>query len=127
MLYGNANADTFYFDTALGAGGVNESAEKDTIYNFNGSGDTIWLSKAIFTALGTAEGNTLSSSDFAGVAGTGETASVGNGVHVIYDSTTGNLFYDINGGDAVGRTLFATIDPATDSGTINLNDIKVGP
>ena len=127
-LYGNNGADTFYFDTALGLGGVSESAEKDAIYNFSGSGDTVWLSKTTFGALGTAGsagGSALSSLDFVGVSGTGETASAGS-AHIIYDSATGNLYYDLNGGDAVGRTLFATIDTATDSGTIDYNDIKVG-
>jgi VCBS repeat-containing protein len=128
VLYGNSNDDTFFFDTALGSGGVNETNERDFIYRFEANGDdTIWLSKSVFNALatsGSSGGTALVAADFATVAGTGASASVGS-ARIVYDSTTGGLYYDSDGGSAVNRILFATIDTATD-GTFDVADVKVG-
>jgi VCBS repeat-containing protein len=131
-LYGNSQSDTFYFDTALGSGGIAEVAEVDTLYNFNGSGgnpDTVWLDKSFFSSLATTatpSGAALRSDDFLSVSGTGATANAGT-ARIIYDSNTGALYYDADGGTAANRTLFAAIDVSTDSGTIDNNDFRVGP
>ena len=42
-------------------------------------------------------------------AGAGATATVGAAVNIVYDRDTGNLYYDVNGGDGAGRTLFAKL------------------
>jgi len=52
---------------------------------------------------------------------------VGAGVHVIYDSATGNLYYDADGGDAAGRELLATLHLTNPADTFDHNDVKVGP
>jgi hypothetical protein len=49
----------------------------------------------------------------------------GGGVRVIYDSATGNLYYDSDGGTSANRTLFA--DVTVTAGTFDQNDIKIGP
>jgi hypothetical protein len=56
--------------------------------------------------------------------GAGDT--VGAGVHVIYDSATGNLFYDSDGSDAANRTLVTTLTLSNPGDTFDSNDIKVG-
>jgi VCBS repeat-containing protein len=129
LLYGGNQGDTFYFDTALGSGGVHETAEHDVIYNFDSSknsGDSISLSKAIFTSLTTSAGNTLQSGEFASVDSNGDTASVSSGSHIVFDKATGNLYYDSDGGSASNRTLFATIDLASTQGTLDAGHIVVG-
>ena len=57
------------------------------------------------------------------------TADVGNSgvARVIYDSTTGNLYYDSDGGGTGNRTLFATVNKTNAGDTFDFNDIWVGP
>ena len=52
--------------------------------------------------------------------------AVGAGIHVIYDSATGNLYYDSDGGSSANRTLVATLALTNPSDTFDYNDIKVG-
>ncbi len=81
----------------------------------------IELSSSIFSGIGTS--GTLDTANFAGGDASAWWARMCN---VIYDSTTGNLYYDSNGGDSVNRTLFANVT-INDGGTFDYNDIKVGP
>ena len=97
-LTGGANKDIFVFDTALGAGNV------DHVTDFNVADDTIHLENAIFTAL-TVLG-TLASGAF--VRNTTGKAVDGDD-RVIYETDTGNLFYDSNGSSSGGSVLFATL------------------
>jgi Ca2+-binding RTX toxin-like protein len=120
-MTGGADNDTFVFDTAPNA--------VDTITDFDASnsmasGDLIELSLATFTALTTAANNPLSSSEFATSDGGGAGDLVGAGVRVIFDSATGNLYYDADGGTSANRTLFANITVTT--GTFDQDDIRVG-
>jgi Ca2+-binding RTX toxin-like protein len=121
VLVGGAGSDTFVFGAPSGA--------VDTVIDFNASGgaangDFVELSAAAFGGLTTAPGNGLAASEFAASDGA---ASVGAGVHVIYDSTTGNLYYDADGGDAAGRELVATLHLTNPADTFDFNDVKVGP
>jgi Ca2+-binding RTX toxin-like protein len=116
-LTGGAGADTFVFDTPPNA--------VDTITDFEADlGDKIELSAAVFANLSTGPGTALAAADYAAVAGGGATAVVGAGVNIIFDSTTGNLYYDSDGAGSANRTLFATIAGLT--GTFDQNDIQVG-
>ncbi|MGH8131489.1 MAG: beta strand repeat-containing protein, partial [Steroidobacteraceae bacterium] len=123
-LTGGADNDTFVFDSAPNA--------VDSIIDFDASEtvaseDFIELSLAIFTGLTTSAGSTLSSSEFASAEGGGAGDAVGAGIHVIYDSATGNLYYDSDGGSSANRTLVATVTLTNSSDTFDYNDIKVGP
>jgi len=123
-LTGGADNDTFVFDTAPNA--------VDTITDFNASGsvasgDMIELSLAVFTGLTTAPGNVLSSSEFASSVGGGVTDVVAAGIRVIYDSLTGNLYYDSDGQGSANRTLVAKLVLTDSTDTFDYNDIKVGP
>ena len=122
-LTGGADNDTFVFDSAPNA--------VDSITDFDASGsvangDLIEFSLAAFTGLTTASGSTLAAAEFASSNGGGAGDTVGAGVHVIFDSATGNLYYDADGGSALsGRTLVANITLSNLADTFDQNDIKV--
>jgi Ca2+-binding RTX toxin-like protein len=93
-LQGLGGADFFMFNTALGANNI------DTLY-FTVA-DTVNLENAIFTGL-TGTG-TLSTNQFvSNTSGLATTATQ----HIIYESDTGNLYYDSNGNAAGGSVVFA--------------------
>jgi Ca2+-binding RTX toxin-like protein len=93
-LYGLGGNDTFAFSTALGATNI------DAIGDFSVADDTIQLAHAIFTGLGANQ--VLDASAF--VVG----AAAGNGnQHIIYDSATGNLYFDDDGSGANAQQQFA--------------------
>ncbi len=98
-LTGGAGNDIIRFDTVF-----NTLPNNDTITDFNVIGDTIQLENAIFTAL-TATGP-LTASSF--VSGTGAHAMDGND-YVIYNSTTGALYYDADGSGVGAAVQFATL------------------
>ena len=123
-MTGGADNDTFVFDTAPNA--------VDSVTDFDASGseangDFIELSAATFAALTTASGNTLAAAEFASSNGGGAGDTVGAGVHVIYDSATGNLYYDADGGSSTNRTLIATLTLTNPADTFDFNDVRVGP
>jgi Ca2+-binding RTX toxin-like protein len=97
-LTGNAGADRFRMSTALGATNV------DAITDFVHGTDDILLLQSIFAAIGT----TLDATELR----LGTAASDANDF-VIYNSATGQLFYDANGNGAGGQTLFATVTAGT--------------
>ncbi|OEZ27266.1 beta strand repeat-containing protein, partial [Variovorax boronicumulans] len=123
LLTGGEDNDTFVFDSAPNA--------VDSVTDFNASGsaasgDLIELSRGTLTALTTASGSTLSAAEFASLNGGGAGDTVGAGVHVIYDSATGNLYYDADGLGAANRTLVATLTLSNPADTFDSNDIKAG-
>jgi len=123
LLIGGAGNDTFVFNTAPGAGTV------ATIRDFgaNGEADQLLLSHEIFGGLSTASG-TLDAGDFTTVAdGTGATALLGAGQHVIYDSQTGNLYYDGDGADTMGGRELLAVLGTTGHPSLTATDIVVGP
>lgn len=122
-LTGGADNDTFVFDTAPNA--------VDSIMDFNASGslangDMIELSLAVFAGIATPAGSVLSSSEFATSAGGGVTDVLAAGVRVIYDTVTGNLYYDSDGQGSGGRTLVAKVVLDNPADTFDYNDIKLG-
>jgi hypothetical protein len=55
------------------------------------------------------------------------TATFGADVNIIFDSATGNLWYDNNGGNSTnGRSLIGHVTVG-DGGTFDFNDVRVGP
>jgi serralysin len=95
MLIGGIGSDRFVFDAALGPSNV------DTIADYQLGQDRIELSSSIFNAL---SAGSLSASAFAN--GTAATTAA---QHIIYDQTTGNLFYDADGNGAGAAVQFATL------------------
>lgn len=102
-LAGGAGHDVFRFDAAL-----NARTNVDTIVRFTPLDDTIELENAVFGALGTT--GALAAKHFLKLAGTAETATVSASAKVLYDKSTGDLYYDANGGDPLYRTLIATLN-----------------
>jgi Ca2+-binding RTX toxin-like protein len=99
VLVGGIGNDQFVFHTAL-----NASTNVDTIADFNVANDTIQLENAIFTAI--AGTGTLTAAQFAANA-TGTAQDAGD--RIVYETDTGNLFYDSNGSAAGGSVQFATL------------------
>jgi Ca2+-binding RTX toxin-like protein len=110
-LVGGNGADTFVFNTAL-----NASSNVDTINDFVAVDDTIQLSNAIFTAL-TSTG-TLSAANFVASA-TG--AAVDSNDYILYNTTTGALYYDADGSGSGAAVEFAVLGTSTHSGITNID------
>lgn len=99
-LIGGLGADRFEFNTTLGPNNV------DTILNYNPADDTIAIDNAIFTAL--TNTGVLAAGNFAMA-----TAATAAWHRIIYNSTTGQLFYDADGVGGAAQILFATVAPGT--------------
>ncbi len=98
-LAGGIGIDSFVFSTALSA-----TTNVDRITDFSVADDTIRLENGIFTALTTA--GVLASTAFtANASGIALDASD----RIIYETDTGNIFYDSNGNAAGGSVLFAKV------------------
>jgi Ca2+-binding RTX toxin-like protein len=93
VLTGGDGDDTFIFNTALGENNV------DTITDFEAGGDSFQLDDAVFTGLSL---GTLSADAF------NDGGPVEADDRIIYDTTTGDLFFDADGSGAQTATLFAT-------------------
>ena len=97
-LRGSNGQDFFVFSSALGTGNV------DTLADFSVTADTLRLENAVFTAFGTT--GALSATAFsANAAGVAQDASD----RIIYDTTTGGLFYDADGTGATSAIQFAAM------------------
>ncbi|WP_442579605.1 calcium-binding protein [Mesorhizobium sp. ASY16-5R] len=96
-LRGLGGNDTFVFASTLGANNV------DTILDFNPTDDRFLLSDNVFTSLST---GTLSASAFrANMTGLAEDGTD----RIIFNTTTGEIFYDGNGSAAGEGVLFAKV------------------
>jgi Ca2+-binding RTX toxin-like protein len=98
ILTGGRGADSFVFNTALGSGNV------DRITDFDVLADTIRLENAIFIGL---SGGTLAASAFAANM-TGDATDARD--RIIYESDTGNLYFDSDGNGSAAKVHFATVD-----------------
>ncbi len=98
VLDGAAGKDFFAFTTALAADNV------DTILNFSAVDDTIRLENAIFTAL-TVTGPLAASAFRADTTGLAQDADD----RIIYETTTGRLFYDEDGVGGASAIQFAVL------------------
>jgi Ca2+-binding RTX toxin-like protein len=107
-LTGKAGSDSFKLSSQ-----PNALTNLDTITDFQPSIDKIQLSKAIFTAF-TSSG-TIDTKFF--ISGADVVAAVDNYDHLIYDSTTGELFYDADASgvafDPIQIALLATAPTLT--------------
>jgi uncharacterized repeat protein (TIGR02059 family) len=90
-LTGNAGADKFVFNTALGASNL------DTIVDFTVGSDQIQLDDVVFSALIGA--STVAVSQF--ISGSGLTGPIDANDFLIYNTSTGALYYDADGSATV--------------------------
>jgi Ca2+-binding RTX toxin-like protein len=100
-LIGGTGLDVFLFNATLSG-----TTNVDRLSGFSSADDTIRLENAIFTKL-TATG-TLASSAFV----RGSTA-LDAGDRILYNSATGQIWYDSDGTGAAAKILFATVVAAT--------------
>lgn len=101
-LTGNQGRDSFLFDTL-----PSSSGNLDRIVDFAAAEDMVLLENAIYLGLGAANG-TLAANAFHAAAGatTGTDASH----RIIYDTSTGRLFYDADGPGGTAAVNFAVIE-----------------
>jgi serralysin len=95
-LTGGNGSDIFRFDSALGAGNV------DTVNDFTVGSDVLQLSRSVFTAF--ANQGSVDSWQF--TIGAGASAA---SHRLIYNSSTGAMFYDADGVDGAAQVQFATL------------------
>ncbi len=99
-LWGRDGADQFVFNTTL-----NASANVDKVMDFDHvEDDLIMLATSVFAALGE------SVTDGEIRSGAGFTTAATTDQHLIYNSTTGNLYYDADGVGGMAAIQFATIN-----------------
>jgi hypothetical protein len=94
-ITGGPGVDRFVFDTAVGPGNL------DRITDFKHSQDKLVLSKTIFGNL-TVDANTF-------FAGPGATAAHTAAERIIYDKTTGGLYFDSDGAGGTAPIEFAVL------------------
>jgi Ca2+-binding RTX toxin-like protein len=110
FMTGGDGADQFAFTTRL-----NSATNVDTITDFEAGVDKIILENAIFKKVGAA-GMLTADAFFVGAAAN-DTSD-----RIIYDDTTGKLYYDSNGAAAGGQVQFAVLDPGL---TLQYTDIWI--
>jgi Ca2+-binding RTX toxin-like protein len=103
-LTGGAGADRFDFSAALSA-----AANVDTITDFATGTDSIGLDSDL---LGLAEG-ALEEGAF--ISGAGRTTAADAGDRIIYNTTTGALYFDADGAGGVAAIQFATLTGSPDA------------
>ena len=96
-MAGYGGSDTFVFNTAL-----NAATNLDTVSDFSHADDTFHLDNAIFTQLGA--NGAMNAAFFHN----GAAAADAND-YIVYNQSTGALFYDANGNGAGGAVQFATL------------------
>jgi len=100
-LTGGSGNDLFVFDTTLSS-----STNVDVITDL-AAGDFIALDNDIFAALGSA--GALAAGQFYSGAGLTGANVVGQTAGVYYNTTTGGLYYDVDGFGGVAGVQFATL------------------
>jgi len=114
-LTGGAGNDHFVFDTT-----PNASSNKDTITDFSSGVDKIDLSKAVYTAMGAI--GILSSDEFYAAAGAVKGHDATD--RIIYNTTTGALYYDADGGGSGAAIQLALIGSSSHP-TITYTDFLI--
>ena len=106
-----AGRDIFDFTTTIGASNV------DTIMDFNAADDTIRLDNAVMSGLGSRTG-ALSSTAFVAGASAADASD-----RIIYDATTGSVFYDADGTGSIAQVKIAVLSSPT--GAITASDFLI--
>ena len=113
-LTGGTGNDFFVFDTAPGAGNI------ERITDFSSAPDQLQFENAIFTAIGGA--GTFAAGDGRFWAAAGATSGHDGNDRVVYNVSTGNLYYDADGSGSGAAILVATFQG---NPTIAATDITV--
>ncbi|WP_127998020.1 beta strand repeat-containing protein [Piscinibacter defluvii] len=100
LLAGGSGADLFRFGTAL-----NATSNVDQVQGFVAADDSFVLARTVFSAIGV---GTLAAGAFRAGTAAGDTND-----RIVYDSASGQLFYDADGSGAGAQVLFATVTAGT--------------
>jgi Ca2+-binding RTX toxin-like protein len=107
-LTGGAGVDYFLFNTPL-----NGTNNKDLITDFNVTDDTIQLENDVMTAIGLSTGTLAASEFYVGAAAHDANDSI------IYNKSTGALYYDADGTGASAAIQIATIGTSSHASLTN--------
>ncbi|HEX8610304.1 MAG TPA: VCBS domain-containing protein, partial [Telluria sp.] len=116
LLTGGLGADRFVFNSTLSA-----SSNVDTIVDFAAGTDVMELTLSYFAAA-TATGGVLDASNFRAAAGG---SALTSSQRILFDTSTGNLFYDADGSGSGSKVQFAQISLVGLSGTLSNTDFRV--
>ena len=105
-LTGGLGADTFVFNAQ-----PHSSTNHDTITDFQPGQDLLQFSKGVFTTISSTIGEHLNANEF--WSGNGVTSAHDSDDRFIYNSTTGNLYYDADGSGGGAAVLVALIGTTT--------------
>ena len=105
-LTGGLGADTFAFTTQ-----PNASTNHDTITDFQPGVDVLQFSKGSYTSISSAIGGLLNANEF--WSGSGVTSGHTVDDRFVYDTATGNLYYDADGSGSGAAVLVALIGTTT--------------
>jgi Ca2+-binding RTX toxin-like protein len=103
-LTGGAGADVFLFDAVL-----NASSNRDSVTDFVSGSDKIQLDDDIFSSL--TAGVAFTSAQFR--SGAGVSTALTSDHRIIYNTTTGELYYDADGAGGVAAVQFAVLGTTT--------------
>ena len=113
-MAGGTGKDLFIFDTKPSTGNI------DTITSFSHTDDTIRLDDDIFTKLATGRNHALLASQYKETA-TGKATDADD--RIIYNNSTGALYYDPDGTGPVTAIKFAVISGGPDA--VDYTDLTV--
>jgi Ca2+-binding RTX toxin-like protein len=102
-LSGLGSHDVFVFNTAL-----NAASNVDMITDFDPSDEYIYIDNAIFSSLGAEPDHFILSTEFQVGAEAGDADD-----RIIYDDTTGAIYYDMDGTGAAMQVQFAEVTAGT--------------
>jgi len=105
-LKGGAGADNFFFNTT-----PNSSGNSDTLADFAPNADKIMLDDDVFKAFDAAASSILTSAQFG--SGAGMTTAATSAQRIVYNTTTGDLYYDADGVGLTASIRFATLGAST--------------
>ena len=105
-LTGGLGADIFVFNTP-----PHSSTNHDTITDFQPGQDLLQFSKGVFTTISSTVGELLHANEF--WSGNGVTSAHDSSDRFVYDTATGNLYYDADGSGGVAAVLVALIGTTT--------------
>jgi VCBS repeat-containing protein len=118
QLFGGQQDDIFILNTA-----ISPAANVDSIMDFDAAGtpnsDQIHLDDGIFVGIANS-GGSLSATDFVANVGGDATSATQN---ILYDTATGNLYYDADGNGGGAKVLIAHI--TVTGGTVDASDFLV--
>jgi Ca2+-binding RTX toxin-like protein len=104
VMTGGSGADGFHFHATPGA------ADADVVTDFVSGADRLWLDHLAFTEIGAL--GAFAAGDARFFSGGGATSGADADDRVIYDTATGNLYYDADGSGAGASLVFGTLQGA---------------